>query len=217
MRINILGIDDLEEDAKLVKVFLKQASLRHDFFYAETLYEGIELCEEKEIDLVLLDLSLPDSRGLRTLESFLERSPRDIPVIVMTGTSDATVGEQAVRAGAQDYLVKGEFDYKLLSRVIRHTMARYKIYQQLQNANEELNRIKRRFDWINQMTGSGHWEIDIVTNEMNWSDEVYKILSFEPGRITPSVTDYINYVYSEDRELVKRHLKEQEKTVSFVR
>jgi len=204
MRINILGIDDLEEDAKLVKVFLKQASLRHDFFYAETLYEGIELCEEKEIDLVLLDLSLPDSRGLRTLESFLERSPRDIPVIVMTGTSDATVGEQAVRAGAQDYLVKGEFDYKLLSRVIRHTMARYKIYQQLQNANEELNRIKRRFDWINQMTGSGHWEIDIVTNEMNWSDEVYKILSFEPGRITPSVTDYINYVYSEDRELVQK-------------
>lgn len=204
MRINILVIDDLEEDAKLVKVFLKQASLRHEFFYAETLYEGIELCEEKEIDLVLLDLSLPDSRGLRTLESFLERSPRDIPVIVMTGTSDEMVGEQAVRAGAQDYLVKGEFDYKLLSRVIRHTMARHKIYQQLEKANRELNRIKKRFDWINEMIDLGHWEIDIVTNEMNWSDNVYKILGFEPGRIKPSVTDYLNYVYAEDRDIVQQ-------------
>jgi len=203
MRINILVIDDLEEDAKLVKVFLKQASLRHEFFYAETLYEGIELCEEKEIDLVLLDLSLPDSRGLRTLESFLERSPRDIPVIVMTGTSDEMVGEQAVRAGAQDYLVKGEFDYKLLSRVIRHTMARHKIYQQLEKANRELNRIKKRFEWINEMIDLGHWEIDIVTNEMNWSDNVYKIFGFEPGRITPSVTDYLNYVYAEDRDKVQ--------------
>lgn len=204
MRINILVIDDLEEDAKLVKVFLKQASLRHEFFYAETLYEGIELCEEKEIDLVLLDLSLPDSRGLRTLESFLERSPRDIPVIVMTGTSDEMVGEQAVRAGAQDYLVKGEFDYKLLSRVIRHTMARHKIYQQLEKANRELNRIKKRFDWINEMIDLGHWEIDIVTNEMNWSDNVYKIFGFEPGRIKPSVTDYLNYVYAEDRDIVQQ-------------
>ncbi len=203
MRINILVIDDLEEDAKLVKVFLKQASLRHEFFYAETLYEGIELCEEKEIDLVLLDLSLPDSRGLRTLESFLDRSPRDIPVIVMTGTSDEMVGEMAVRAGAQDYLVKGEFDYKLLSRVIRHTMARYRIYQQLESANKQLSAIETRFRWINQMTGSGHWEIDIVTNEMNWSDEVYKIFGFEPGRIKPSVTDYLNYVYAEDREMVQ--------------
>ena len=211
MRINILVIDDLEEDAKLVKVFLRQASLRHEFFYAETLYEGIELCEEKEIDLVLLDLSLPDSRGLRTLESFLERSPRGIPVIVMTGTSDEMVGEQAVRAGAQDYLVKGEFDYKLLSRVIRHTMARHKIYQQLEKANRELNRIKKRFEWINEMIDLGHWEIDIVTNEMNWSDNVYKILGFEPGRITPSVTDYLNYVYAEDRDAVQEAFNEATK------
>jgi len=207
MKINILVIDDLEEDAKLVKVFLKQASLRHEFFYAETLYEGIEVCEENDIDLVLLDLSLPDSRGLRTLESFLERNPKDLPVVVMTGTSNEMVGEQAIRAGAQDYLVKGEFDYKLLGRAIRQAMARHKHLKELERLNKQLHAIKIRFDWINQMTGSGHWEIDIVTNEMNWSDEVYKIFGFDPGRIKPSLTDYLNYVYSEDREKVQSALQ----------
>ncbi len=208
MKINILVIDDLEEDAKLVKVFLKQASLKHDFYYAETLYEGIELCEEKEIDLVLLDLSLPDSRGLRTLSGFLERSPKDIPVIVMTGTSDEMVGEQAVKSGAQDYLVKGEFDYKLLSRVIRQTLARYKIYKELQTTNKELNVIKIRFEQASKMANFGHWEIDIVTNEMTWSDQVYKIFGFEPGRFNPSKTDYMNYIHPDDRDLVQSTFEE---------
>lgn len=203
MKINILVIDDLEEDAKLVKVFLKQASLKHDFFYAETLYEGIEICEEKEIDLVLLDLGLPDSRGLRTLSSFLDRSPRNIPVIVMTGTSDEMVGEQAVRSGAQDYLVKGEFDYKLLARAIRQTLARHRIYKELERMNRELKIIKIRFDKASKMANFGDWEIDIVTNEMIWSDQVYKIFGFEPGRFSPSRTDYLNYVHPDDRDMVQ--------------
>lgn len=208
MKINILVIDDLEEDAKLVKVFLKQASLKHDFYYAETLYEGIELCEEKEIDLVLLDLSLPDSRGLRTLSSFLERCPKDIPVIVMTGTSDGTVGEQAIKSGAQDYLVKGEFDHKLLARVVRQTLARYKIYKQLQTLNKELNVIKVRFEDASKMANFGHWEIDIVTNEMKWSDQIYTIFGFEPGRINPSKKDYMNYIHPDDRDLVQSTFEE---------
>jgi len=83
MRINILVIDDVNEDVKMIKRFLHQASLKHDFYYAETLYEGVELCEENEIDIVLLNLVLPDSRGLQTLELFYERMPRDIPVIPM--------------------------------------------------------------------------------------------------------------------------------------
>jgi len=208
MKINILVIDDLEEDAKLVKVFLKQASLKHDFYYKETLYEGIELCEEKEIDLVLLDLSLPDSRGLRTLSSFLERSPRDIPVVVMTGTSDEMIGEQAIKSGAQDYLVKGEFDHKLLARSIRQTLARHRIFMQLQKMNKELNVTKIRFDQASQMANFGHWEIDIVTNEMTWSDQVYKIFGFEPGRFTPSVTDYTNYIHPDDRDMVRSSFEE---------
>jgi len=203
MKINILVIDDLEEDAKLVKVFLKQASLKHEFFYAETLYEGIEICEEKEVDLVLLDLGLPDSRGLRTLSGFLDRSPRNIPVIVMTGTSDEMVGEQAVKSGAQDYLVKGEFEYKLLARAIRQTLARHRIYKELEKMNRELNVIKIRFDKASKMANFGDWEIDIVTNEMIWSDQVYKIFGFEPGRFTPSRTDYLNYVHPDDRDMVQ--------------
>ncbi len=206
-RVNILVIDDSEGDAKLVKIFLKQASLKHDFFYAETLYEGIEICEEKPIDLVLLDLSLPDSRGLRTLSSFLERCPKKLPVVVMTGTTDEMVGEQAVRAGAQDYLVKGEFDHKSLARSIRHTLARHRTYVQLQVAVKELNIVKERFELASKMSNFGIWEIDIVTNEMNWSEQVYKIFGFEPGHISPSWTDYLNYIYPEDREKVEREIE----------
>ena len=92
-----------------------------------------------EIDLVLLDLGLPDSRGLETFVKAYAHAPQ-IPFVVLTGLNDETVALSAVRQGAQDYLVKGQTDGGLLLRAIRYATERKRIEEDLRLANEELRR-----------------------------------------------------------------------------
>jgi PAS domain S-box-containing protein len=85
--------------------------------------DGLQRLADGGIDVVLLDINLPDSRGLETFQKLHFQAPQ-FPVIVLTGHPDESIGIQAAREGAQDYLVKGEFDDNLLVRSIRYSMAR---------------------------------------------------------------------------------------------
>ena len=100
---------------------------------------GLEKLDQGEIDLVLLDLGLPDSRGLDTFVKAYSHAPQ-IPFVVLTGLNDETVALTAVREGAQDYLVKGQTDSGLLLRAIRYATERKRIEEELRQANEELRR-----------------------------------------------------------------------------
>ena len=88
-----------------------------------SLAEGFERLRAGGIDLVLLDLTLPDSSGLATFERTLEVAP-DIPIVVLTGNKDQATAIKAVRAGAQDFLIKGEISVSGLVRVIRYGIER---------------------------------------------------------------------------------------------
>jgi signal transduction histidine kinase/response regulator of citrate/malate metabolism len=201
-KIQILYIEDNPGDANLVKIYLKTAGVKHDLHLSDTFYEGIEIAEENPIDLVFLDLSLPDSHGFKTLTNFLAKFPK-IPVIVMTGLNDDVVGNQSIKAGAQDFLVKGQFDSNLLGRVIRYSMQRHKSQLKLEQYAKSLSVSERRYVEAQEMAHFGNWEMDIVTNEMQWTDEVFRIFGFEPQSITPTLTDYLNFIHPDDRTKVE--------------
>ena len=118
---NILLIEDNPGDAQLVKIYMKDAAFKYELFVADTFFEGMDILNKHDIDIVLLDLSLPDSQGFKTLNRYLE-TVQNIPVIVLTGVNNEIVGNQAVKAGAQDFLVKGQLDGKLLGRAIRYAI-----------------------------------------------------------------------------------------------
>jgi DNA-binding NtrC family response regulator len=86
---------------------------------AELLSGGIERILKGDIDIVFVDLSLPDSEGLDTLKRVLEQDP-GVPVVVLTGTEDRTYASQAMKLGAQDYLVKGRVDEPGMIRAVRY-------------------------------------------------------------------------------------------------
>ena len=201
-RTPILLIEDNPGDVTILKSRLDEAGLRYDLFHEDTLRDGLEMLSKQEIELVLLDLNLPDSSGFRTLTTFLEKAP-DVPVILITGMNNEIIGNQAVKAGAQDYLVKGHFDGKLLGRAIRYAIQRYNEKHQLAKEAQELNNAKRWFLEVQEMARLGTWELDLVTNKMHWTDEVYRILGFKPGAITPSLTTYKEYVHTEDKAAVE--------------
>lgn len=96
-----------------------------DVVTAADLAGALDVLERTPTDLVLLDLALPDSAGLPTLLRVVEQNP-GVPVVVVTGTEDDAFGEQALLAGADDYLMKGSYTGAELLRCLRHSLARHR-------------------------------------------------------------------------------------------
>ena len=136
--VRVLLIEDNPGDARLVLEMLSEvADMPLEMEHAERLSTGLECLEGDGIDIVLSDLSLPDSRGLDAVVQVQTRSPH-VPIVVLTGFADESLGVQAIRLGAQDYLVKQEIHAGVLSRVIRYALER-------KRADEALRASEARF------------------------------------------------------------------------
>ena len=137
--INILLVDDDPGDCRLVELVLKQAFQESQFALATagTLADGLDRLQGGSIDLVLLDLGLPDSYGLDTVDSVCKSYPL-LPVVVLTGLASEEAGLESLRRGASDYLVKGKFSKEMLLRTIRHSMERKKMEEELRRERENL-------------------------------------------------------------------------------
>ena len=122
---NILLIEDDPGDALLVAEMLDEQGFNVNLFTASRLSEGIDYLGHHDFDVVLLDMNLPDSNGFSTMTRLLEAAPTT-PVIAMTGLSDESFGIAAVKSGAQDYLIKGDVDGRLLKRSIFYAVERKK-------------------------------------------------------------------------------------------
>lgn len=123
--ITVLLIEDNPGDVALIRTMLSGArGLPVSLQCADRLATGLERLAQGGIDLVVLDLNLPDSAGLATISHVHARAPH-VPVIVLTGAEDEVLGANAVWAGAQDYLVKGQVDGSLLLRAIRYAISRH--------------------------------------------------------------------------------------------
>lgn len=207
LKTPILLIEDNPADADLINIFLKDVGFKFELHQAETLQEGFEIIENRGIELALLDLTLPDSSGFKTVTAFLKRAPQ-VPLIVLTGLNNEIIGNQAIKAGAQDFLVKGQIDEKQLGRSIRYALQRFKTQAKLEEVAKVLAINERRFQEAQELAHYGSWEMDIVTNEMQWSNEMFRIFGFLPKSIQPTLTDYLNYVHYEDRKEVENFFEE---------
>ena len=202
-KVSILLIDSGAPDAAKTRSYLAEAGFKYDLHHTETLYEGLDYLRDHPVDLVLLELNLRDSHGFKTVSTFLERAPHT-PFVVVTNTNNEIIGNQSVKAGAQDYLVKTQLNSKLFCRAIRFALQRSKVQARLEKTAQELETNKKRFLEAQEMARFGTWEMDLVSDQMTWSDEVYRIFSFHPGSISPTRSDYINYTHTEDREAVEK-------------
>ena len=122
--IRALLIEDDPDDVLLLKVSLAKTKLvQIKLGHADSLSSGLIQLAEQDYDVILLDLNLPDSRGLETLTTITEAYPK-LPVVVLSGLSDDATTIAAVELGAQDYLVKGEIGSSILVRVLRYAIER---------------------------------------------------------------------------------------------
>ena len=135
--LQVLIIEDNTADADLVGILLAEADpAGYDCRHVPTLGEGVAALRESAFDVVLLDLGLPDSQGLPTLERLLAAGT-GLPVVIMSGDTDEETALQAVRGAAQDYLVKGDFGPRTLTRTLRYAIERKRLTDRLEAALED--------------------------------------------------------------------------------
>ncbi|MDI6724705.1 MAG: histidine kinase dimerization/phosphoacceptor domain -containing protein [Methanobacterium sp.] len=139
--IKVLLIEDNLADIVLIKEMLKE-SLNTTFklYDAHYLDEGLKYLEENEIDVLLLDLNLPDSQGLDTFQKANEKAP-NVPIIILTAFDDEYTAVEAVKEDAQDYLTKGKVDSDLLTRSISYAIERKQIEIELKKYQEHLEEL----------------------------------------------------------------------------
>jgi C4-dicarboxylate-specific signal transduction histidine kinase len=150
--VQVLVIEDSEVQIELISGMLrKHDASRFDISVARNLKEGLNLLSAKPFDVVLLDLTLPDSAGLESCIQ-LSQAASDVSIVVLTGMDDEELAVSTLQHGAEDYLVKGQITSQLLVRATRYAIERKKSRVELQRAHDELEiRVQERTAELQQM------------------------------------------------------------------
>jgi PAS domain S-box-containing protein len=203
---NILLVEDHDADALFLEQLLEERPPPPNLVRARRLQEALSLVEDLEPDLVLLDLHLPDSRGLDSLRRFLRRFP-DTAVVILSGQSDVATAAAAVGSGAQDYLVKGRFDAENLERAMRHALCRHRLSRRLRVSEE-------RYSLALEGSHDGIWDWDLLTDRLFVSARWREMLGFgaEDSFVRPE--DWFSLVMPEDLRRLRTALNDHRRGVT---
>jgi PAS domain S-box-containing protein len=191
----VLIVDDSAEDRKLYRRYLLGAE---DYSYtvieAQLGIEGLELWQQHQPDITLLDYQLPDLDGLEFLGE-LSAQQSWLPVILLTGQGNEEIAVQALKAGARDYLIKGQLSPQSLLVAIAKAIEEIELRRQLQQSQERLQLALRA-------SGMGTWDCDMQTGLIQWSENLESLFGLQPGEFDGSYKMFISLVHPEDRDHV---------------
>ncbi|HEY9299409.1 MAG TPA: PAS domain-containing protein, partial [Phormidium sp.] len=226
-------VEDNLAEARLLQEFLKGAILsRFNLAHVKRLGEAITSLETESFDVVLLDLTLPDSEGLASLDSLIQHAP-SLPIVVLTNTNDDELAIESVRHGAQDYLVKRHINQEILVRSLRYAIERKQAAEALREANEILEmrvqertaalemanellrqeiewrqRIQSRLELAQQAGKIASFEWHIQTNDIVWTAELEALYGLAPGSFEGKYEGWMQSIHPDDRPKVEQELWE---------
>lgn len=198
--LNVLYIEDNPDDAFFIQTLASDIQEFKSVETKSTLKGGLELMQENQFDCVFLDLSLPDSHGLETIDSVKSDQPQ-VPIVVFTGLNDQDIALQAINKGAQDYLVKGEITGKLLKKSVFYAIERHKNEHELQLAQKNLAKAE-------DLAKMGNWEYILKDDSFRVSNGMDRILELEYADQIIHIEDYIAFVLPSDKLRIKNILKQ---------
>jgi len=198
--ITVLLVEDNSLHAKLIRAYLVDQNDGYDFVLRTNLADALSFLHESQIDVLLLDLLLPDSQGIATLERAHSEFP-DLPIVVLTSHDAEELSRVAIQKGAQDYLVKGTFQAPLLDRAIRYAIERHQLNRQLQESTSVLGARETLLSHLARHSSDIISIIDGAGNRSYISPSVERILGYAPEeQIGKNIFDDI---HPEDREKVR--------------
>jgi diguanylate cyclase (GGDEF)-like protein/PAS domain S-box-containing protein len=193
--VRVLLVEDNDGDARLVELMI-QGTFGKDIELsrARSLAEALELLDTATPDCVVLDLGLPDSDGLEAVKRIKARAPL-MAVVVLTGGVEIELGTQAVTAGAQDFLVKGNTVDETLTRSIRYAVVR-------KRGEDALYRSQQSLAEAQHIARIGSWELDLATDTMAWSEELCRLYGY-PSTPAPGFEQFFHRLHPDDAGSVR--------------
>jgi two-component system, cell cycle sensor histidine kinase and response regulator CckA len=237
--LQVLLIEDNLAEARLFREILQDAwSDKFGLVHFQRLGPAITALSSTRFDVALLDLTLPDSDGLASLDALILHAP-SLPIVVLTNTNDDELALNAVRHGAQDYLVKRQISLDILVRAIRYAIERKASAEALREINETLElrveertatveamnesltqeiesreNIQNRLELAQQAGKLGTFEWDIQTDSVTWSIELETLYGLAPGSFGNSNTNWLATIHPEDRPKIGAELNRW-RTIAF--
>lgn len=195
--LRILVVEDNPADQVVLEGLLWKTRLPiSQIMRASSNAEADALLKKEKPGLILLDLSLPDSVGIDSFKHINKIAPA-IPIIVLTGLSDTETALETMAAGAQDYLVKGEFDEKLLSKSIQYSIERKRNLENMRVSNE-------RYNIVVQATSDAVWELNLADQTVLWvGDNFKKTFGYDLVDVYVEASDWVNKIHPDDRDRVQ--------------
>jgi signal transduction histidine kinase len=229
--IHVLLLEDNFAEARLLQeIFKGTVNSQFSITHVKRLGDAITQLQSHSFDVALLDLTLPDSDGLGSLDTLIHNAP-DLPIVVLTSTNDDELALDAVRHGAQDYLVKRQVNLDILVRSVRYAIERKQAAVALRevnatlelrvaertaalaDANESLRQeiesresIQNRLGLAQQAGKIGTFEWNLVTDRVTWSIELEALYGLAPGSFDNSHAQWLETIYPEDRPKVEAEL-----------
>ncbi|HVT85188.1 MAG TPA: PAS domain S-box protein [Chitinophagaceae bacterium] len=199
--LRLLVVEDNPGDFLLLKEYLDQSELKvNGVLHAENMAAVPSMLNNNfPLDLALLDLTLPDSLGIDSVIT-LGRLLPGAPIVVFSGLSDINVALEAISLGAQDYLIKGEFDEKLLAKSIKYSIERKKILQNLKESNE-------RYEYVNKATNDIIWEWNYNTRSGIWGQGFIKTFGYTDVNLHYNETWIQKYIHPDDIDRIVKSLQ----------
>ncbi len=193
----ILLIEDNPGDVRLVREYLQE---RHatplQVHTADRRSAGLSMMADLNPDIVLLDLSLPDSHGLATFLAFQQQAP-DMPIVVFSSNDNEDMALMAMQAGAEDYLPKQHVDSIVLLRTIRHALARHRVERALRVSEE-------RYRTIVESAEEGIWQLDQQGSTRFLNPAMALMFGYSVGQMFGR--PLLDLVAREDREIAQEFL-----------
>jgi len=197
--VRLLLVEDSAGDAELIRTRLARSErIRVDITHVDRLEKGLERLAGDAFDVVLLDFSLPDSFGMETFRRAHAAAP-SVPIIVLTSLDDNELAVQAVREGAQDYLVKREADTRLLVRSMLYAIER-------QRADDALRESEERFALAARGVNDGLFDWDLANDSVFYSPRWKSMLGFGERDVGDSPREWLDRIHPDDRPPFRRHL-----------
>jgi len=202
-KLSILIIENDQSHQRLLTEFLHASEIKiNQIFTVNDLAKAINLIHEEEIDIILLNPSIGGTDGINTFKT-IKKYTEKIPIVILSEVNDTQTALDAVKLGAQDYLIKGDFEKKLLKKTILYSIER------LHNLNA-LHRSNERYNFISRATKDMVWDWNLLTGQVYRNKEGWKKIYKDEDNESEftSQKDWYARIHPEDADKLK-NIEEQ--------